>query len=167
MLRHSPKFPEALFRKVHPMRSSIVAFILLAAIVGLSLVSSVANAANPVDCLHPIGAWQNEFASTFEIQSVDPETGALRGRYGLAALPNVWFSVSGWLNSGTGQRHTVVSVFSFTASFGAAGSITSWTGTCADRAGTPTLSTLLHMARPSTPNPWDHVAASAETFTPK
>ena len=149
------------------MRISIFAFLLLAAIVGLSLASPAANAATPVDCLHPIGAWQNEFASTFEIESVDAETGALRGRYGLAALPNIWFPVVGWLNSGGGQKHTVASVFSFSASFGAAGSITSWTGTCNDRAGKPTLSTLLQMARPSSPNPWDHIASSAETFTPK
>ena len=149
------------------MRTSIIDLILLAAIVGLGLASPVAKAASPVDCLHPIGAWQNEFASTLEIESVDPETGALRGRYGLASVPNVWFAVTGWLSSGTGQKHTVASVFSFAVSFGGPGSITSWTGTCDDRAGKPTLSTLLHMARPSSPNPWDHVAASAETFTPK
>jgi hypothetical protein len=149
------------------MRISTISFILLAASVGLSLTSPAASAANPVDCLHPIGAWQNEFASTLEIDSVDPETGALLGRYGLASLPNLWFEVSGWLNSGTGHKHTVASVFSFAVRFGGAGSIASWIGTCDDRGGKPTISTLQHMARPSSPNPWDHVATSAETFTPK
>jgi hypothetical protein len=149
------------------MRILIVAPMLLVAIAGLSLASPTPSAAKPVNCLHPIGAWQNEFASTLEIQSVDPETGALRGRYGLASVPNLWFTVSGWLNSGTGQKHTVASVFSFAVRFGGSGSISSWIGTCDDRSGTPTISTVLHIARPSSPNPWDHVATSAETFTPK
>jgi hypothetical protein len=149
------------------MRTSPVAMILLAAIVGLSFASTATQAATPVDCLHPVGEWQNEFASTLKIESVDPKTGALRGGYGIASLPDVWFAVTGWLSSGAGEKHTVASVFTFAVRFGQAGSVTSWSGTCNNRNGKPTLSTLLHMARPSSPNPWDHIATSAETFTPQ
>lgn len=149
------------------MRTSTVAIIFLAAMVGLSFASPAAKAATLVDCLNPVGEWQNEFASTLKIDSVDPKTGALRGGYGIKSLPDVWFAVTGWLSSGAGEKHTVASVFTFAVRFGEAGSVTSWSGTCSNRDGKPTLSTLLHMARPSSPNPWDHVAASAETFTPK
>jgi hypothetical protein len=134
------------------------------------LVGIAANAAEPTaaaDCANPVGEWENEFGSIFEIQSVDPSTSAVTGRYQLRALPDIWFPAQGWVNSGAGSKHTVPSVISFAVHFGAAGSITSWTGTCDERRGTPEMKTLLQMARPSSPNPWDHIAAGAETFTPQ
>ena len=41
------------------MRISIVDFLLLATIVGLSLASPAANAGTPVDCLHPSYSWRS------------------------------------------------------------------------------------------------------------
>ena len=120
-----------------------------------------------VDCAHPVGEWENEFGSVLEIQAVDSSTGSLTGRYMLAAAPGQWFPAHGWVNSGTGSKHTVPKVISFAVHWGSAGSITSWIGSCDDKSGKPRISTILHIARPSSPNPWDHIAAGAETFSPK
>ena len=66
-----------------------------------------------VDCAHPVGEWENEFGSVLEIQAVDSSTGSLTGRYMLAAAPGQWFPAHGWVNSGTGSKHTVPKVISF------------------------------------------------------
>lgn len=149
------------------MKLSIVVLGTLA----FAMLSGVAaTASEPVaapSCASPVGEWQNEFGSVFEILAVDPSTNAITGRYMLPALPGKWFPAQGWVNSGTGSQHTVPKVISFAVHWGAAGGITSWIGSCDNGSGMPKISTLLHMARPSSPNPWDHIAASAETFTPK
>ena len=143
----------------------VVGILALATLGGVGAIAS--EPAATANCTSPVGEWQNEFGSVFEIQAIDSGTNAITGRYMLRALPDQWFPAHGWVNSGTGSQHTVPKVISFAVHWGAAGSITSWIGSCDDRSGTPKISTLLHMARPSSPNPWDHIATSAETFSPK
>ena len=149
------------------VKSSILVVGILASIIMGGVAATASEPVAAATCTNPVGEWRNEFGSILDIQAVDPSTSSITARYMLPALPDKWFPAQGWVNSGTGSQHTVPKVISFAVHWGSAGSITSWIGSCDDRTGTPTISTLLHMARPSSPNPWDHIATSAETFSPK
>jgi len=124
--------------------------------------------ASAADCLMPKGEWRNQLGSTLDIQSIDSATGKVEGRYMTASGAGGWFPLVGWINKGTpGGGHNVETVIAFTVRWDSIGSITAWTGYCDAKAGTPTLTTLWHLARPSSGYEWDHILTNSDIFTPK
>ena len=127
-------------------------------------------------CSAPEGAWQNELGSVLIIESLNPETGMLKGTYQSASGAGATkFPLIGWANDAepskeapcAGCKPNHAQVYGFTVRWGDIGSITSWTGTCALVNDQPTLKTVWNLARPNSGYDWDHVNAGSATFVPR
>lgn len=129
--------------------------------------ASTVHAAKP-SCEKLKGKWENELGSTLKIKKVDSD-GKLSGTYtspsGTSgnAVPMI-----GWANltpsATTGDN---VKVVSFSVNWGSYGSVTSWSGACSIKSGTPTISTIWNLVRSNSSYEWDHIITNTDTFTPK
>jgi hypothetical protein len=138
------------------------------ALVAVFLLTRTAAAANPPSCDHVLGTWHNQIGSTLQIDKVD-HAGIVTGSYtspkGTDGKP---LPLAGWLNTGAGDKDVVAFVIAFSVRWGAIGTVTSWTGTCAmsEETNLPTITTLWHLARPSTSWSFDHIVSGSDWFTP-
>lgn len=134
----------------------------------LAMFSLPAMAAQPT-CDSPVGTWENQLGSTMTIDSVDPNTGAIAGRYrSPSGTSGQEFPLSGWLNRAPyveGKDNAVI--ISFSVRWGSIGSVTSWSGVCKEQNRTPAIQALWHLARPNTSFVWDHVLTGNDVFSPK
>jgi len=133
----------------------------------LFLTMSMSCVAKPT-CSNLIGDWTNELGSTLNIQSVGAG-GEILGTYtspsGTGGTP---VALTGWANSLLpipGQDH--VGVVSFSVSWGAYGSVTSWSGGCSVKNAVPTIRTIWNLVRSNSSFDWDHILTGSDTFTPK
>ena len=115
------------------------------------------------------GEWTNQIGSTLSVSSVNPQTGALAGTYqSPSGTAGQKFAVTGWVNNAPAQPNgDNASVISFSVQWGRYGTITSWTGSCKDEKGVPTIRTLWHLATPNSSFSWDHIVSNSDVFTPK
>jgi len=145
------------------MKTHIVVTGLLAA-----LFNGLASAAGPT-CSNFQGEWKNELGSTMSISNMNPTTGALAGTYqSPSGTSGQKFPLAGWTNKAAAQSgKDNVSVIAFSVQWGAYGSITSWTGSCKEERGVPTIRTLWHLASSNSQFAWDHITSNSDIFTPK
>lgn len=134
---------------------------------GTFLLASTVHAAKP-SCEKLEGEWKNDLGSTLKIKSVGSD-GKLSGTYTSpsgtsgSAAPMI-----GWANSAppaTGGNN--IKVVSFSVNWGSYGSVTSWSGACSVKNGTPTISTIWNLVRSNSSHEWDHILTNTDTFTPK
>ncbi len=130
--------------------------------------SAESSASSWQNCTRLAGKWGNQIGSTFTIQHVNPETGALIGTYkSPSGTKGETYPVSGWINgakpSGSGSN---VPVITFSVRWGEYGSVASWAGYCEEKKGTPTITTLWHLVRPNANYSWDHVYTNSDVFKP-
>lgn len=118
-------------------------------------------------CEQPKGIWKSAFGYSIEIVSINARTKQINGAYvygeGRSApkSPLTGF----WLASpapapGADYRPVVQISFALPEH----GTITSWTGTCSELAGTQTLAFVTHAARTRSTYAWDHVIAASDYF---
>src|ERR1035437_4141615 len=117
-------------------------------IIGLFLVASGAHAASPT-CGDVKGEWVNELGSTLTIEKVDSSTGGVSGTYqSPSGTEGEKFPLVGWTNMLKAvQGKDNVTVVSFSVNWGKLGSVTSWSGTCSTKLGTPTIKTVWNLVR--------------------
>jgi hypothetical protein len=140
----------------------------VAVLIGSGTMASRAWAANP-SCGSLVGMWHNQLGSTMDVKSVDATTGQLTGTYRSPSGGGATdFPLTGWTNSSaaSGSGDHVDAIVGWAVRWGSFGSVTAWNGTCREENGTPTITTLWHLARPNSGFTWDHVLAGSDTFVP-
>ncbi|MFK8018678.1 MAG: avidin/streptavidin family protein [Pseudomonadales bacterium] len=132
-----------------------------------SAVYSAGGMAAP-SCEDVKGAWVNQIGSLLTISKVTSE-GRLSGTYrSSSGTDGESFPLIGWTNHAPAKQNTDnARVVSFSVNWGSNGSVTSWSGVCAVKKGTPTISTLWHLTRSNSQYDWDHTHTNKAVFTPK
>lgn len=136
-------------------------------ILGTFLMASTVHAARP-SCEKLEGEWKNELGSTLKISSVGAD-GKLSGTYtSPSGTSGSSAPMIGWTNSALPARNdNNIKVVSFSVNWGSYGSVTSWSGACSLKGGTPTISTIWNLVRSNSSYEWDHILTNTDTFTPK
>lgn len=131
------------------------------------LATSAAYAAKPT-CDKLEGDWVNELGSTLSIKGVGPD-GKLSGTYtSPSGTSGNAAPMIGWTNSSPpASEGSNVKVVSFSVNWGSYGSVTSWSGACSVKGGTPTINTIWNLVRSNSSFSWDHVLTNSDTFIPK
>ncbi|MDH4186480.1 MAG: avidin/streptavidin family protein [Nitrospira sp.] len=120
-------------------------------------------------CSNLQGEWKNQLGSTLSISSIDGKTGKLTGTYvSPSGTAGDKHELSGWVNNEKNpEAKSFTPAISFSVQWGKYGSITSWTGSCDDKGGVPTITTIWNLVRTSSQFTWDHVLTNSDVFTPK
>lgn len=120
------------------------------------------------DCKDVTGLWVNQIGSQLSISKVAAD-GGLSGSYrSSSGTDGDSFPLIGWTNHAPANENSDnARVIAFTVNWGRNGSITSWSGVCAVKNGTPTISTLWHLVRSNSQYNWDHTHTNTAVFTPK
>jgi len=154
--------------------------ITFSAVLGLAALSAcTAIEAKPPTCTQPVGKWQNERKSVLEIKTYDAATGAVSGQYTSnsgASAGSKPYPVVGWINSASvessdsckGCKGDHAEVITIAVRWGALGSVSAWTGTCAvnSHSRLEQISALWHTTRPNSGFDWDHTLTGADRFDP-
>ncbi|MCW7539664.1 avidin/streptavidin family protein [Aquabacterium sp. A7-Y] len=120
------------------------------------------------DCSNLPGEWTNQLGSTLSIHSVDHGSGKILGSYvSPSGTQGEKEELVGWINSSQATSESNVLAIAFSVQWGSYGSITSWTGFCENKGGTPTITTFWHLVRSSSRFTWDHMLTGSDVFVPK
>lgn len=122
--------------------------------------------ANAQNCDNLIGYWHNQLKSNLFINSINPTSGLVVGKYTIKTSTGAeTYDLTGFVRKVPGTDGIKTEI-TFCVNYTKYNSMAAWTGYCTVKNNIPTLHTIWHLVSPNADAVYKHITTDVDDFTP-